>query len=171
MFRKAALAIAAASIAAVVPLIGSVGVADAVTVSPRSNSLHSGIGVAPDKIFALKNKEANECLDSNAELFIYSCNNSRVQKWGFTNAGGGKVSLYSEEAEKCITNSFRFVDCANRDVAKFTLENVNLNYNFIKIRNAATGRCLATAWRPEWARWGVGSATCSGSHNQLWIKQ
>lgn len=171
MFRKSALTIAAASIAATVPLIGPVAVADAVTVSPRSNSLHSEIGVAPEEVFALKNKDASECLDGNAKTFMWPCQGNRFQQWRFKSAGGDKVKLFWEENEKCLTRSYGFADCGNRDVSTFTLEKVQLNYEFLKIRNVATGKCLTTFWREEWDRWGFGSATCSSGHNQLWIKQ
>ncbi|MFJ6660576.1 hypothetical protein ACIQNG_30155 [Streptomyces sp. NPDC091377] len=171
MFRASALTMAVVSTAVAGPLIGSHSTANATTTSSRLVVVHAEPSAAPNEIFALKNKEANECLDSAAALFMYSCNKSRVQKWGFTNAGGGKVSLYSQEEGKCVTGGFRFVDCGNRDVATFTLEDVKLNYDFIKIRNTANGKCLSADWTAYMERWGLTDGKCSSSHRQLWIKQ
>ncbi|MFJ2132959.1 RICIN domain-containing protein [Streptomyces sp. NPDC087845] len=170
MFRKSALAIAAVGIAATVPLADPLNVADAATTAVRTTTTHAATNVAPEETFRLKNKSANECLDGNADYFLYPCNSGRFQQWQFQDAGQGKVRIYWDANRKCITSGFGFVDCNDRDAAKFTIEKVKLNYEFLKIRSVASGKCL-TSDRSIVFGWTIKNESCSGDDHQLWIKQ
>ncbi|MET9977654.1 ricin-type beta-trefoil lectin domain protein [Streptomyces microflavus] len=171
MFRKWALTVATAGSVSAAMLAGPHFVADAAT-APRHTTVPraEGKAAAPQEFTALKNKDANECLDANAMFRMYSCNGARVQQWGFADAGEGKVFLVWKENNKCATTNFYFVDCNNNNAAKYTLEKVHQTYEFLKIRDNTDGKCLGAEYTPELG-WGLTAQSCSNGDSRLWIKQ
>ncbi|MFJ4918197.1 MULTISPECIES: hypothetical protein [unclassified Streptomyces] len=168
MFSKWVLTVAAASSLAAATLVGPQSMAQATTsytAVPRAEAKE-----APQQFTALKNKYANECLDANADRRMYRCNGSRVQQWGFADAGEGKVFLVWKENNKCATTYFRFVDCGNSNAAKYTLEKIQREYEFLKIRDTADGECLGAEYNYPLG-WLLTKQSCSSDESRLWIKQ